>query len=74
MSEGELTVPAGKKHQTESAMQNAGVKYEIDNETNDFKGGFVVKSKKVEINLSFPYLMNNIVRPHTEIEVADILF
>ena len=74
MPEGELVIPASKKHQTESAMRNAGVHYEIAKETNDFKGGFVVKSKKVEINLSFPYLMSNIVRPHTEIEVADILF
>jgi vacuolar-type H+-ATPase subunit E/Vma4 len=74
MPEGELIVPAAKKHQTESAMRNAGAKYEIAKETNDFKGGFIVRSKKVEINLSFPYLMSNIVRPHTELEVAEILF
>lgn len=74
MPEGELVVPASKAQQTKSAMRNAGAHYEIAKETNDFKGGFIIKSKKVEINLSFPYLMNNIVRPHTEIEVADILF
>jgi vacuolar-type H+-ATPase subunit E/Vma4 len=74
MPEGELVVPANKKHQTESAMRNAGANFEIAKETNDFKGGFIVRSKKVEINLSFPYLMSNIVRPHTELEVAEILF
>lgn len=74
MPEGELTIPANKKHQTQSAMKNAGVKYEIDKETNDFKGGFIVKNKKIEINLSFSYLMNNVIRPHSELEVAEILF
>jgi len=74
MPEGELIIPAGRKHQTQSAMRNADVKYEIAKETNDFKGGFIVRTKKVEINLSFPYLMSNIVRPHTELEVAEVLF
>ena len=74
MPEGDLIVPASRKNETESAMRSAGVDYKISKETNDFKGGFIVRSNKVEVNLSFPYLMNNIVRPHTELEVAEVLF
>lgn len=74
MPEGELIIPASKKHQTESAMHKAGVKYKIAEETNDFKGGFIAKNKAIEINLSFPYLLLNVIRPHTELEVAEILF
>ena len=74
MPKGELVVSASKKHQTQLAMRNAGAHYEIAKETNDFKGGFIIKSNKIEINLSFSYLMNNVVRSHTEIETAQILF
>jgi vacuolar-type H+-ATPase subunit E/Vma4 len=74
MPEGELIVPTSKKHQTQSAIHKAGVKYEIAKETNDFKSGFIVRNKAVEINLSFPYLINSIIRPTTELEVAEILF
>lgn len=74
MSEGDLTVPADKKQQTESAIKKAGVSYDISKEANDFKGGFILKSKKVEMNFSFSYLMSKVIRPHSELEVAETLF
>jgi len=71
---GSLTVPADKKRQMEEALEKANVDFHIKEETHEFKGGFVVVSGSVEINLSFPYLIEKIVRPNTELEVAKILF
>jgi len=71
---GSLTIPADRRKLTEDAIQKAGVDFEIKSETRDFKGGFVLASGKVEINLSFPYLVQKIVRPGTELDVAKILF
>jgi len=71
---GSLIIPAGKRNQTEEAIEKAKADFEIKSETSDFKGGFVLVSGNVEINLSFPYLIQKIVRPHTELDVAKILF
>lgn len=74
VEKGSLIVPADRRKQTEEAVQQAGAEYQVESETNDFKGGFILSSGKVEINLSFPYLVQKIVRPATELEVAKILF
>jgi len=74
LNKGELIIPKDKKRQTEEAISKAGVSYHIKGETSDFKGGFIVISSKSEINLSFPYLLEKIVRPKTELETARILF
>lgn len=74
LDKGDLTVPKDKKKQTEDAISKAGVAYHIKDETSDFKGGFIVRTAKSEVNLSFPYLIEKLVRPKTELEVAKILF
>ncbi|MBU0727443.1 V-type ATP synthase subunit E, partial [Patescibacteria group bacterium] len=74
LSKGDLIVPKDKKKQTEEAVQKAGAPYHIKDETSDFKGGFIVHTSKIEVNLSFPYLINKMIRPKTELEVAKILF
>lgn len=74
MPKGSLIVPTGKKDQTEEAVQKANVEYHIKEETNDFKGGFIIHDSKAEVNLSFSYLISKTVRPVTELEVAKILF
>ena len=71
---GNLTVPAQRRALTEDAVSKVGAEFHVKEETSSFKGGFIVMSGKVEINLSFPYLVQNIVRPATELEVAKILF
>ena len=73
-SKGNLIVPSHRKKLTEEAIDKADVEFHIKDETTKFKGGFIVMSGKIEINLSFPYLIQNIVRPDTELEVAKILF
>lgn len=71
---GNLIVPANRRHLTEDALKNAKVDFHIKDESHDFKGGLVFTSGKLEINLSFPYLIQKIVRPATELEVSKILF
>ncbi len=71
---GGLIVPKKRKKETEEAIKKAGVEYHVTSETSDFDGGFIVSTPKSEINLSFPYLIQNIVRPQTELELAKILF
>ncbi len=74
IEKGSLTVPASRRELTETAIRKAGADFEIASETTDFKDGFVLTIGKVEINLSFPYLLEKVVRPATELEVAKILF
>ncbi|MBU1018156.1 V-type ATP synthase subunit E [Patescibacteria group bacterium] len=74
VEKGTLVVPANRLQLIKDAIRKANADFEIDSETHDFKGGFVLMSGKVEINLSFPYLVQKIVRPATELEVAKILF
>ncbi|MFC1733644.1 V-type ATP synthase subunit E [candidate division KSB1 bacterium] len=71
---GSLTVPSDRKKLTEEAIEKAKVDFHVKSETNEFQGGFIVASGKVEINLSFPYLIQKIVRPTTELDIAKILF
>lgn len=71
---GSLIVPASRRKQMEDALDKTNADFQIESETNESKGGFIVVSGKVEINLSFPYLIQRIVRPATELEVAKILF
>lgn len=71
---GTLIVPADRKKQMQDALSKANADFQIESDTDEFKGGFVVASGKVEINLSFPYLIQRVVRPATELEVAKILF
>ena len=74
MPKGSLVVPNGQKKQVEEAISKVGADYHIKEETGSFKGGFIVHDSKTEINFSFTYLIDNIIRPSTELEVANILF
>jgi len=71
---GNLTIPADRRKLTEEALEKAKADFHIKHETHDFKGGFILASGKIEINLSFPYLVQKIVRSATELDVSKILF
>jgi len=71
---GNLTVPTNRRKLTEEAVEKAGADYHIKEEADDFEGGFILKSGKVEVNLSFSYLIQKAIRPDTELQVAKILF
>ncbi len=71
---GNLVVPANRKKAVEDAIHATKLDFHVKSESKDIKSGFVVMDGKVEINLSFSYLIQKIVRPATELEVAKILF
>ena len=74
LPEGKMTVPCGRKEEMEKAIKKAGVFYAIAHESPDIKDGFILNDHRVEMNMTFIYLIDKIVRPHTELEVAKILF
>ena len=73
-SKGHLIVPVSRRKETEDAIKQAQAEFIIESETDSLKGGFVLTSDKIEINFSFSYLIEKMVRPATELEVANILF
>ena len=71
---GSLIVPSDRRELTKEAITKANADFDIKEEAGNFKGGFILTSGKIEINFSFPYLLQKIVQPATELEVAKILF
>ena len=73
-SKGSLVIPSSRKKETEDAIKKANVDFKVTDSTNDITGGFILTSGKVEYNFTFSYLIEKIIRPATELEVAQILF
>jgi len=73
-SSGSLLIPVSRKKETEQAIKDAKVSFEIKDSTDDFAGGFILFNDDVEFNFSFSYLINKIIRPTTELDVAQVLF
>lgn len=73
-SKGSLIIPSSRKKETEDAIKKANVDYKVEDSTKNIVGGFILTSGKIEYNLTFSYLIEKIIRPATELEVAQILF
>jgi V/A-type H+-transporting ATPase subunit E len=68
-------IPAkGKESETKNAIEKSGVKYGLASESKNIKGGFILKSEKVEIDNSFETLIGNELKPLLEIELNKLLF
>jgi len=74
MPKGKVVAASGHKKEVEEAISKAGVDYDLEGESSDIDGGFIVSDGRQEINLSFNYLITSQLRPKTELEVAKILF
>ena len=74
MPKGNLIVSSGQKKQVEEAAEKAGAEYHVKEESSSFDGGFIVYDSKTEMNFSFDYLIDRVLRPATELEVVNILF
>ena len=74
MPKGNLIVASGQKKQIEEAVSKASADYHVKEESSSFDGGFIVYDSKTEINFSFEYLIDKVLRPSTELEVVNILF
>ncbi len=71
--QGEVVPVKGKESLTKSALSKSGKPYQLATSTVSGKGGFVFKTKTMEIDNRFAVLIDH-VRQDTEMEVSKILF
>jgi V/A-type H+-transporting ATPase subunit E len=70
-----VVVPAaGKENETSSALSASGKSYKMANESADIKGGFILKSDKMEIDNSFESILYKQLRDNLELDIAKMLF
>jgi V/A-type H+-transporting ATPase subunit E len=71
--DGKLISAKGKETLLKKALKQSGRKFEILAETANVSGGFIFRSKSVEIDNTFASLINN-SRDWTVLEVSKMLF
>lgn len=68
-------VPAkGKEDATEAALSASGKSYSMAEKSADIKGGFILKSDKIEIDNSFESILHKQLRDDLELDIAKMLF
>jgi len=71
--DGEILSVKGKESETKQALSHSGKPYQLATEIVDGKGGFIFRTKTMEIDNRFAVLIDQ-VRETTEMEVSKILF
>lgn len=66
--------PKGKEDVTRHAISAAGKDYKLCEKSLNIKGGFVLKSAKIEVDNSFESILNKQLKSDLELEVAKTLF
>ena len=70
-----VVIPAkGKEDATAKAIKSSGKKYFLSEKNGQFKGGFIVKTEKIEIDNSFETIINEQLREELEIKLHKTLF
>lgn len=70
-----VVVPAkGKEDVTKSAIKNLDKSYFLSEKATDIKGGFILKTDKVEIDNSFETIIKEQLREDLEIKLHKLLF
>ncbi len=64
----------GKEEATKKAIGKSGKKYQLADEAANIKGGFILKSEKIEIDNSFETVIAGQLRQPLEIELNKLLF
>ncbi|MDD3861589.1 MAG: hypothetical protein PHP74_01740 [Candidatus Gracilibacteria bacterium] len=73
--EGIVIFPAkGFEEITKKAMKNADKKFELSDKSVQIKGGFILKTDKVEIDNSFETIIGKQLVENLEIEINKLLF
>jgi V/A-type H+/Na+-transporting ATPase subunit E len=68
-------VPAkGKEEATKNAIRNSGKPLKLSDETAPIKGGFILKTDKIEVDNSFNTIIGNQLRHDLEIKLNKLLF
>ena len=71
--EGELTSVKDKDNLLKKALRKSGKKYDLARDAINGSGGFIFRSKKVEIDNTFATLVNN-AKEQTILEISGLLF
>jgi len=73
--ENAVVIPAkGKEDHTKKAIQKSGKKYFLSEKHGDFKGGFIIKTDKIEIDNSFETIINDQLKEELAIKLHKTLF
>lgn len=70
----EVVSAKGKEEETRSALSASGANYRMSEKTADIKGGFILKSEKIEIDNSFESILNKQLKEDLELEIARSIF
>ena len=71
--DGQLISVEGKQDLLKKALENSGKEYELSTDTVGGKGGFIFKSKKIEVDQTFKALINN-AKEQTFLAVTNKIF
>ncbi len=73
--ENTVVIPAkGKEDKTKSAIKKSGKNYFLSDKSDDFKGGFILKTDKVEIDNTFETIIKSELREELEIKLHKQMF
>lgn len=70
----ELIPAKGKEEQTKKALKKSEKNYKLSDKTANIKGGFILKTKKIEIDNSFETILKKQFREDIEMNINKILF
>lgn len=74
LESGDIISAKGKEEATKKAIDKSGKNYRLSDETANIKGGFILKSEKIEIDNSFETIIAGQLRQPLEIELNKLLF
>lgn len=68
-------IPAkGKVDETKKALAKSGKNYKMSEHATHIRGGFILRTKKIEIDNSFESIIKKELKDELELEIAKILF
>lgn len=73
LKEGEIVPAKGKEKLTEEAVKDAKSELKVV-KAGEFKGGFIIRSKNIEIDNTFKSIVYKQLKPELELQAAKILF
>jgi len=70
-----VVIPAkGKETETKAAIKDSGQNYFLSDKSKDMRGGFILKTDKVEIDNSFETIIKSQLKQELEIKLHKLLF
>lgn len=74
LTDAEVVPATGREEATRKAIKAAGKDFSLSSVSGNFKGGFIVKTAKIEMDNSFETIVGNILREDLEMDLNKLLF